>query len=143
MIDKSGEPSKSVGKISLDERAEFERRLSDLDGRLDNAQDRKPDQQDGDGPGKAIGYGLRIATDLIAAILVGAGIGWYLDKWMGTQPILLLIFIALGLAAGARNVIRTYHAMTAEYGENTGTDTDDLSVPINKDDTKDDTKDKL
>ena len=129
MADNSGDRSKPAGKISTDERAEFERRLSDLDSRLDKAQDQRPAEDQGDGRGRAMGYGLRIATDIIASVLVGAAIGWYLDQWLGTQPVMLLIFIVLGLAAGARNVIRTYRAMSAEYGTNTGEDTDDLSAP--------------
>ena len=75
-----------------------------------------------------------MATDIVAAVLVGGVIGWYLDRWLGTQPVLLLIFIALGMAAGVRNVIRTYRIMAAEFGTNTGVDTDDLSTPERVDD---------
>jgi len=84
-----------------------------------------------------MGYGLRMATDIIAAILVGAAIGWYLDKWLDTKPIMLLIFIALGLAAGVRNVIQTYRMMAEEFGTNTGTDLDDLSDPNTTNDDED------
>ena len=135
MADKSGKPAKNIGKLSPREQGEFKRRLSELDDRLDDAQDRRPVENHGDGRGKAMGYGIRMATDIIGAILVAAIIGWYLDQWLGTQPVLFLIFIALGLAAGMRNLVRTYRLMTAEFGTNTGVDTDDLSNPeINDDD---------
>lgn len=74
-----------------------------------------------------------MATDIIAAVLVGGGIGWFLDQWLGTSPYLLLIFIVLGLIAGIRNLIRTYRLMTAEFGLNTGVDMDDLSTPLKDD----------
>jgi len=70
-----------------------------------------------------------MATDIIAAVIVGGAFGWFLDQWLGTRPYLLLIFIVLGLIAGIRNLIRTYRLMTAEYGSNTGVDMDDLSTP--------------
>jgi len=89
-----------------------------------------------------MGYGFRMATDIIAAVVVGTTIGWYLDQWLGTKPILLLIFIAIGLAAGVRNVIRSYRVMAADLGTNTGVDTDDLSTP-NKNDYDDDDKDRV
>ena len=115
--------------MSPTERAEFRRRLSDLDDKLDDAQDRRPGVKNDAGRGKAMGYGLRMATDIIAAALVGGAIGWFLDQWLRTKPFLLLLFIALGLVAGMRNVIRTYRLMAAEFGTNTGVDMDDLSTP--------------
>lgn len=128
MTDKPVKPAKPVGEISAEEQADFKRRLSDLDDRLDDAlEESKPIETEGNSRGKAMGYGLRMATDIIAAILVGGVMGWYLDQWLGTKPVLLLIFIVLGLAAGMRNVIRTYRLMAAEFGTNTGQDMDDLS----------------
>jgi len=137
MTDKSGKSANPQGQISAGDRAEFKDRLSKLDDKLDDAQDRRPKPESDTGRGKAMGYGLRMATDIIAAILVGAAIGWYLDKWLDTKPIMLLIFIALGLAAGVRNVIQTYRMMAEEFGTNTGTDLDDLSDPNTTNDDED------
>ena len=92
--------------MSAGERAEFRRRLSELDEKLDDAQGRRSVEKDQSGRGKVVGYGLRMATDIIAAVLVGGGIGWFLDQWLGTSPYLLLIFIVLGLIAG--HILRLY-----------------------------------
>lgn len=54
----------------------------------------------------AYSFGFRLATDLIAGVLGGFGIGWLLDYWLGTSPWLLLLFTPLGMAAGIMNVIR-------------------------------------
>ena len=58
------------------------------------------------GIGKAMGTGFRVASELAAAILVGGGIGWYLDKWLGTPPWFLLLFLMLGIVAGFWNVYK-------------------------------------
>ena len=133
MTDQSGKSNRPVNEMSAGERAEFRRRLSELDEKLDDAQGRRSVEKDQSGRGKVVGYGLRMATDIIAAVLVGGGIGWFLDQWLGTSPYLLLIFIVLGLIAGIRNLIRTYRLMTAEFGLNTGVDMDDLSTPLKDD----------
>jgi len=58
------------------------------------------------GTGLAMGLGFRVASELIANVLVGGGIGWALDKWLGTSPILLLVFLLLGVASGFWSVYR-------------------------------------
>lgn len=52
-------------------------------------------------------YGLKIGSEFVAAILVGAAIGWVLDRWLGTTPFGLIVFLILGFAAGVLNVMRT------------------------------------
>ena len=39
-------------------------------------------------------------------MLVGAGIGWLLDWWLGISPWGLIVFLLLGFAAGVLNVMR-------------------------------------
>jgi ATP synthase protein I len=53
-----------------------------------------------------MGRGMRIATELVAGVLVGSVLGWYLDQWLGTKPWLFILFFLLGTAAGMMNVIR-------------------------------------
>ena len=50
---------------------------------------------------------MRLATEMAAALAVGAVIGWFLDSWLGTRPWLLLLFLVLGMAAGTMNAYRT------------------------------------
>jgi ATP synthase protein I len=51
--------------------------------------------------------GLTVAAELIAALLVGVFIGVMLDKWLGTKPWLMLLFIFIGGAAGFFNIYRS------------------------------------
>lgn len=45
---------------------------------------------------------------MVLAICLGALIGYYLDKWLGTSPWLLLVFLGFGIAAAFRNLFIIY-----------------------------------
>ncbi len=53
-----------------------------------------------------MGLVLRIGIEMVAAVAVGAGMGWLLDSWLGTRPWLMVVFFFLGSAAGILNVYR-------------------------------------
>ncbi|WP_420335917.1 AtpZ/AtpI family protein [Roseibium sp.] len=50
---------------------------------------------------------MKLSSEFIAGVLVGAGIGWVADQWLGTAPFGLIIFLLLGFAAGVLNVLRS------------------------------------
>ena len=54
----------------------------------------------------AMGLALRAGIELVAALAVGVAIGWVLDRWLGTTPWLLGLFVVLGGAAGVANLWR-------------------------------------
>ena len=41
----------------------------------------------------------------VSGMLVGGAIGYFLDKWLGTSPWLLFIFLIFGVIAGIKNAI--------------------------------------
>jgi ATP synthase protein I len=53
-----------------------------------------------------LGVAGRFATELGVAIAVGAGLGWLIDRELGTRPIFLLVMFVLGAAAGILNLMR-------------------------------------
>src|SRR5271169_3950450 len=57
----------------------------------------------------ASGYarGFRLSSELVAGVIVGAGLGWLIDRWFGVSPWGLIIFLLLGFAAGVLNVMRS------------------------------------
>jgi ATP synthase protein I len=65
-------------------------------------------------------YGMRMAAEMVGAVVVGGGIGWGLDWWLGTKPWLFLLFFLLGFAAGVLNVVRGYERMQSEFMARTG-----------------------
>ena len=66
------------------------------------------------------GIAFRFATELMAALLVGGGLGWGLDWAVGhwtafhTKPVFMIVFFVLGAAAGIRNVMRAATEINAE-----------------------------
>jgi ATP synthase protein I len=55
------------------------------------------------------GYAVafRLSTELVGAVLVGGGIGYLLDWWLGISPWGLIVFFLLGFVAGVLNVLRS------------------------------------
>ncbi len=72
--------------------------------------------------GTQLGFAFRLATELVAGFVVGGLIGWFLDDWLGTLPLFLLVFFGLGAAAGILNVVRTAHAMNKAAADDAAAD---------------------
>lgn len=50
---------------------------------------------------------VRIGTELLAALIVGGGLGWVVDTYvLGSTPWGLVVGLVLGAGAGIRNVYR-------------------------------------
>jgi ATP synthase protein I len=93
-------------------------RLTDLGKRLDEAQKRQAAGAKRPPPSQA-GIAGRFATELVAALVVGGGLGWGIDWLFGhfgfhTRPVFLMVFFILGAAAGIRNVMRAATEINAE-----------------------------
>ena len=50
--------------------------------------------------------GLRAGSEFVSAVILGLGIGWVLDRALGTTPVFLIVFFLIGFAAGVWTVIR-------------------------------------
>lgn len=112
------------GKLSPQEIARFERRVSELDKRLGKVRAGKAAEASSN-RGSAVGgrgmsYGFKIGSEFVGAILVGAAIGYGLDYLLGTKPWLLLAFFLLGFAAGVLNVMRGYRQLQDDITRQTG-----------------------
>ena len=68
------------------------------------------------GPSEATATGyaqaFRLASEFVAGVLVGAALGWGLDRVAGTSPWGLIGFLLLGFCAGVLNVVRAAGRMT-------------------------------
>ncbi len=56
---------------------------------------------------RTIGGISTVGFSFVLAIMLGAWLGWTLDKWLGTSPWLFFLFLIFGFAAGSLNVYRT------------------------------------
>lgn len=94
----------------------FRSRLRELDARLRKVRRGRETPAEAERRGTALGLAFRLVVELVAGLVVGGAIGWFLDKWLGTLPVLFLVFFGLGAAAGILNVIRTAREMQAGIG---------------------------
>ncbi|HMK71330.1 MAG TPA: AtpZ/AtpI family protein [Xanthobacteraceae bacterium] len=100
------------GKAHTDEAA-LSARLQRLGQGLGQARERAGPPSDGPGGGDrattASGYarGFRLSSELVGGVLVGAGLGWLIDRLLGISPWGFIVFLLLGFAAGVLNVMRS------------------------------------
>lgn len=88
--------------------------LASLEARLAEAKRRaEPPATPMQVAGSAFGQGTRLALELVSGVLVGAGLGWLLDRWLGTKPWGMILFFLLGLTAGFMNLIRAVNREAA------------------------------
>jgi ATP synthase protein I len=63
-----------------------------------------------------MGLGFRIGLELVVAVFVGVALGWACDRWLGTRPWGLLVFLFLGIGAGMTNVYRVVKGLGMTVG---------------------------
>ncbi len=124
MPDPADERGSGRGQMSPEERAAFQARVSDLDGKLGKVKAEhdahRRAEDDAGASGRGMAYGMRMAAELVSAVIVGGLMGYGLDWWLGTKPWLFLLFFVLGFAAGVLNVVRAYERMQKDYMTRTG-----------------------
>ena len=72
---------------------------------------RKVEQKKRGSNAASLGKALKISTELVAAVVVGSTIGFLLDNWFDTKPLLTICFFIMGVAAGILNVFRSANKM--------------------------------
>jgi ATP synthase protein I len=104
------------GEISPEDREAFHRRSEALGNRLDQVKARRaPVRSEDDGArGQAYAKAFHFAAEIVAGVGVGGFIGWALDRWLGTAPWLLVLFVTLGFTAAMLNIIRAAQKAQAE-----------------------------
>ena len=72
---------------------------------------KKIEKKDGGSNAASLGKALKISTELVASVIVGSTIGFLLDSWFGTKPLLIICFFIMGVAAGIMNVFKSAKKM--------------------------------
>lgn len=101
--------SRNEDRDTPPEEAALSARLKRLGERLEQSHASR--SSDGSASRPATDYsgfarGFRLSSELVAGVLVGTGIGWLIDKGLGTLPWGMFVFALLGFAAGVWNVMR-------------------------------------
>lgn len=109
--DRPGETGKAgPGTAKPDLRDDdLERRRRALEATLATRMPERRNGSEGAKPGTMSGFGqaLKLSSEFIAGIVVGAGLGWIIDYLAGTSPWGLIVFLFLGFGAGVLNVLRS------------------------------------
>jgi ATP synthase protein I len=69
--------------------------------------------------------GYRLASEFVAAIIVGGGLGYIIDMFLPTRPWGMVGLLLLGFAAGVLNVVRASAQMNAPVPPDTPAVRDD------------------
>lgn len=95
--------------------------IRELEGKISHLKEHKNQKmswQNAENAG-TLALGMRIATELLSAVIVGGAIGFVIDRIAGTFPIFLVVFLLFGGAAGFLNVYRLSKAYEEKNdGEN-------------------------
>ena len=96
------------------------RKIKEIGTRLEIAKKNiKKTERNKEGSNAAsLGKALKISTELVAAVVVGSIIGFLLDGWFDTKPLLTICFFIMGVAAGMLNVFRSAKKMHSNRYKN-------------------------
>jgi ATP synthase protein I len=56
---------------------------------------------------KNMSYVWRMVLELVIGMVIGVGLGFSLDQWLGTAPLMIIIMSLFGFAAGIRTMMIT------------------------------------
>lgn len=119
MAEGTGEDGNGSRDKSPDEAA-LSARLGSLDQRLSEVGSNRKIKTDPSGNeqaqarASAMAVGLRLSSELVAGVLVGAALGWGFDRLLSTSPWGLIVFLLLGFVAGVINVMRAAGVMAKQ-----------------------------
>jgi ATP synthase protein I len=90
-------------------------RFKDFEQRLDETLANRDDKAGPDPTDTmAAGFALRAITEILVALAVCTIAGYYLDRWLGTTPWMMIILMPLGQMAGIWNVMRLSRSKQAD-----------------------------
>ena len=101
------------------------RRTDEIDARLKAARAASPKPSPNPGPSNVMsqrqtGVAYRILVDMIAGLLVGGFLGYWLDRWLGWAPYALIGCLILGFAAGVNNAWRAIRVFSDQAAKGDG-----------------------
>ncbi len=88
----------------------------ELARKIQEASDKQPAAKGGKTAPSGAGRALRASTDLVAALVVGGFLGYWIDHWLGTKPFGMIIFFFLGFGAGFLNIYRSQMGQDYKIG---------------------------
>ena len=88
-------------------KADLDSRLQGMNERLGRNSDPAEKERSRKSSSRGMALAMRVASEFVSAILVGAAIGYGIDWMLGSTPWVMILFLLLGFAAGVLNVMRS------------------------------------
>ena len=116
MADEKSSDKKAVSVADAKVSSSLSERISHLEQKHRIADDTPPQATI---PQGGMALAGRVSSELVAGLIVGAGSGWVLDRWLDTSPLMLVVMFFLGAVAGTVNVWRAVsgRGMAAGYAD--------------------------
>src|SRR3712207_2795423 len=96
--------------------ARLQRLDEQLDGKRATASGREGGPARSASDSGALGRAFRMSTEFVAGVLAGGGLGWLVDRVLGTSPWGLIVLLMLGFAAGVANLLRAANSLGSSTG---------------------------
>ena len=95
------------------------RRIEEMDAKLKAARAANPKPSQNEAPSNLMSQrqtsvAYRVLVDMIAGLLVGGFLGYWLDRWLGWAPYSLVVGLVVGFAAGVNNAWRAIRAYSKD-----------------------------
>ena len=117
MSEATGPGDKRPDRSSPSSNAGLSGRLQDLDRRLDKSRAEHVARAPKEPPRRpGVAMALRLGADFVAGVVVGAAVGWGIDRLFGVSPWGLIVFVLLGFAAGVLSVLRSAGLIAKKAG---------------------------
>ena len=81
--------------------------LDELQSKIDAVDPKSDTEQPTISSNSGVMRAMRIGSDLVAGIVVGTVLGYYIDRWLGTEPLFLIAGLFLGAATVFRSMWRS------------------------------------
>jgi ATP synthase protein I len=66
---------------------------------------------------KQMALAFQLPFTLVAPVLLGGAVGYFLDRWLHTKPYLMLVLGILGVVAGIRDALKSASAEDKKSSE--------------------------
>ena len=88
--------------------------IKELDSKIKDMSEKTRKVESESSSNSSLGMAMKLSSEMVAAVFVASLIGYYLDKWLETEPFFLIFLFFLGAVTGILNVVRTSKMINKE-----------------------------
>ncbi len=97
--------------------------LDKLQAKIDKIKGYQPTDSK-DSSGADMSQAVRLIIDLMAGVIMGVGVGYFVDKWLETTPLFMIAGLFFGMVAGVKNMLRSAELIDKKLSEQEKDDKD-------------------